>query len=41
VAQLLEYGEIKYSEILLDLEGTKKKKVLLVCKTRYIIQDWF
>lgn len=37
VAQLLEYGEIKYSKILLDLEG-EEKKVLLACIARYIIQ---
>lgn len=37
VAQLLEYGEIKYSRILLDLE--RGDKVLLAWKTRYIVQD--
>lgn len=28
VAQLLKYGEIKYSKILLDLEGGEKKRFI-------------
>lgn len=35
VAQLLEYGEIKYSKILLDLEGGEKKFVSMQNQTHY------